>query len=115
MIGGPSATAAILRRAMEIVFGLGAAITYGAADYIGGLVTRRTAVFCVTFLSQVLGTGLLAVAVLVIDSGSYDLAEVGGGAPAGVAFSGRVTALYHGHACRNMGEVVPTTRVNDDG
>ncbi|MPZ70011.1 MAG: EamA family transporter, partial [Actinobacteria bacterium] len=41
---------------MEVILGLGAAIAYGAGDFAGGLVSRRTNVLVVVGLSQVIGT-----------------------------------------------------------
>lgn len=96
---------------MEIVLGLGAALTYGAADFIGGLVSRRTAVICVVFLSQVVGSALLALAFPFVDSGAFDPAALWWGAAGGVAGSAGVVSLYHGLAVGRMSVVAPVTAV----
>jgi uncharacterized membrane protein len=96
---------------MEIVLGLGAALIYGAADFIGGMVSRRAAVLCVVFLSQVVGSSLLAVAFPFVDSGAFDAGALWWGVAAGVAGSAGVTALYHGLSVGRMSVVAPITAV----
>ncbi|HEX2236287.1 MAG TPA: DMT family transporter [Actinomycetota bacterium] len=96
---------------MEIVLGLAAALTYGAADFIGGMVSRRAAVLCVVFLSQVVGSSLVAVAFPFVDSGAFDAGALWWGVAAGVAGSAGVIALYHGLSVGRMSVVAPITAV----
>lgn len=47
---------------MALILGLAAAVTYGAADFLGGHATRRTGVFGVVFVSQLIGSALFFLA-----------------------------------------------------
>ena len=40
---------------MAVVLALSSAVVYGAADFLGGLASRRTSVFGVVAMSQVVG------------------------------------------------------------
>ncbi|MDQ4125351.1 MAG: EamA family transporter, partial [Actinomycetota bacterium] len=96
---------------MAIVLGLAAALTYGAGDFVGGLVTRRAPLFTVVLLSQVAGTALLfASAPFFVDSGPTASALAWGGA-SGVAGATGVLFLYKGLAAGRMSVVAPITSV----
>lgn len=98
-------------RPMAILLGLAAALTYGAGDFVGGLVTRRAPLFTVVLLSQVAGTALLLVAVpFFVDSGPSAPALAWGGA-SGVAGATGVLFLYKGLAAGRMSVVAPITSV----
>lgn len=98
-------------RPMAILLGLAAALTYGAADFVGGLVARRAALFSVVLLSQVAGTVLLLVALpFFVESGPTASALAWGGA-SGVAGSTGVLFLYKGLAAGRMSVVAPITSV----
>lgn len=88
-----------------------AAVTYGGADFCGGLATRRTGVFSVMIVSQVLGTTLLAVVVLIGASGSPSADTLAYGAAAGVAGAVGVGFFYKGLAIGRMSVVAPSTAV----
>jgi drug/metabolite transporter (DMT)-like permease len=95
---------------MAVIFGLAAAISYGVADFIGGLVTKRTSVFAVVFWSQVAGTLLIAIA-LPLFGGEPTLEAIGWGAASGVAGGVGVLFLYRGLARGRMSVVAPLTAV----
>lgn len=96
---------------MAIVLGLAAALTYGAGDFVGGLVTRRAPLFTVVLLSQVAGTALLFACVpFFVDSGPTASALAWGGA-SGVAGATGVLFLYKGLAAGRMSVVAPITSV----
>lgn len=96
---------------MAILLGLAAALTYGAGDFVGGLVTRRAPLFSVVLLSQVAGTTLLLASVpFFTDSGPTASALVWGGA-SGAAGATGVLFLYKGLAAGKMGVVAPITSV----
>ncbi|HYP22315.1 MAG TPA: DMT family transporter [Actinomycetota bacterium] len=96
---------------MAILLGLAAALTYGAGDFVGGLVTRRAPLFTVVLLSQVAGTALLFAAVpFFVESGPTASALAWGGA-SGVAGSTGVLFLYRGLAAGRMSVVAPITSV----
>lgn len=96
---------------MAILLGLAAALTYGAGDFVGGLVTRRAPLFTVVLLSQVAGTALLFASVpFFTDSGPTASALAWGGA-SGAAGATGVLFLYKGLAAGKMGVVAPITSV----
>lgn len=98
-------------RPMAILLGLAAALTYGAGDFVGGLVTRRAPLFTVVLLSQVAGTGLLLVATpFFVESGPTASALAWGGA-SGAAGATGVLFLYKGLAGGRMSVVAPITSV----
>ncbi|MFN2488731.1 MAG: DMT family transporter [Actinomycetota bacterium] len=97
--------------AVEIVLGLGAALAYGAADFIGGLASRRTAAFAVVLLSQVAGSVLLVAVLPFFDNGRPTTTELGWGAVAGVAGGLGVAGLYRGLAIAPMNVIAPITAV----
>ncbi len=51
---------------MGILLGIGAALTYGAGDFVGGFVTKRANVFHVVFWSQSIGCILLIPALFIV-------------------------------------------------
>ncbi len=96
---------------MTILLGLGAAITYGSADFIGGLLSRRTSVFSVVLLSQSAGLIELALALALYSGGAASAGALGYGAAAGVAGGAGITFLYSGLASGRMSIIAPTTAV----
>jgi drug/metabolite transporter (DMT)-like permease len=98
-------------RPMAILLGLAAALTYGAGDFVGGLVSRRAPLFTVVLLSQVAGTALLVVAIpFFADPGPTASALAWGGA-SGAAGATGVLFLYKGLAAGRMSVVEPITSV----
>ena len=102
-LGGPAIATVFL--------GLLAALAGGCADFGGGLLSRRTALFGVVLLSQFVGM-LLAIALAIGRSETAptqaDLVwSVLGGIAAGIGF----TALYQALAVGRMGIVAPVTGV----
>lgn len=96
---------------MAIFLGLAAALTYGAGDFVGGLVSRRAPLFSVVLLSQVAGTALLLAALpFFVDAGPSGSALAWGGA-SGVAGATGVLFLYKGLAAGRMSVVAPITSV----
>ena len=94
-----------------IVFALGAALAWGAADYGGGLVSRRTSVHGVVLGTQLVGL-LLAVGLTLVRAEPFPGPEdLGWSLVAGVLGALGVTALYRGLAVGRMGIVAPITGV----
>ena len=96
---------------MAILFGLGAALAYGAADFLGGLMTKRTSVLAVVLLSQAFGTILMVAAVPLVLKTPLDTGAMAWGAAAGVTGGAGVTLLYRGLARGQMSVVAPVTAV----
>lgn len=95
---------------MVVALSLAAALVYGAADFCGGLATRRSSAFAVVVWSQAAGLLILVPALLVIPGvpGPGDLAW---GAACGIAGAFAVGLLYRGLAIGVMGVVSPITAV----
>lgn len=102
-------------RRMAIVLGLAAALTYGAADFVGGLASRKAPLLSVVLLSQVAGTALLLAALpFFLDPGPTAPA-LGWGAASGAAGATGVLFLYKGLAAGSMSVVAPITAVEAAG
>jgi drug/metabolite transporter (DMT)-like permease len=95
---------------LSIVFGLGAAALYGAADFCGGLATRRAGMFAVTILSQAFGF-LLLLAVTPLFPGRLAPNVAVFGALAGACGGAGILLLYHALSIGKMGVVSPITAV----
>jgi uncharacterized membrane protein len=103
--GGPFGPASV------VVFGLTAAVAWGAADFGGGLTSRRASLFGVVLLSQVVGM-LLALALAIVRGEPVPgPVDVGLSAAAGVVGIVGILALYRGLAVGRMGVVAPVTGV----
>ncbi len=95
---------------MGIVLGLAAAITYGAADFVGGLVSRRTNVLAVVLFSQLWGFALL-LAALPFFGAAASGKDIVWGAAAGLTGAAGIVFLYRGLSLGRMTVVAPTTAV----
>ena len=94
---------------MAIVLSLLAAVTYGAADFVGGFVSKRVNVFAVVFVSQAIGTGPFLLAFPLLNDGAYSREAVLWGAAAGVGGATGVILLYRGWLQGRMSVVAPIT------
>jgi drug/metabolite transporter (DMT)-like permease len=94
---------------VAILFGLLASITYGVADFLGGVVSRRNSTLTVVLISQLGGTLLLLAALPFFLDYPYRGADVGWGAAAGLTGAAGVTLLYRGLASGRMSVVAPIT------
>ncbi len=93
---------------MAIGLALAAALVYGAADFFGGLASRRTPAAAVVVLSQIAGVVVLAAAWLIVP-GRFYASDIGFGVLAGVAGGIAIAALYAALAVGRMGVVSPIT------
>lgn len=82
---------------MPALLALAAACTFGVADFLGGLCTRRAAVVAVTLTTNVAGAALAVVLVSTVD-GAWTPAALGWGAVAGFAGLIGLVLLYQGLA-----------------
>lgn len=111
----PGAAAAVAARpiivAVFILLALASAAFYGAADFIGGLISRRADTVAVVVLSQ--GAGLAAVGLLIplVQTASPSPADWMWGGIAGLAGGGGVALLYRALAIGTMAVVAPITAV----
>jgi drug/metabolite transporter (DMT)-like permease len=95
---------------VAILLALGCAVVYGAADFLGGLATRRTSVFGVVALSQVAGLVALA-ALLPWLGGPVHGSDLGWGALAGLAGAAGLLVFFRALAGGVMSVIAPVTAV----
>ncbi len=95
---------------MALLLALGAGLSFGAADFVGGFAAKRTPAATVTLLSQVAGFAVL-LAVLPLVGGVPSTAAFGYGALAGVAGCLGLVAYLKALAAGPMGLVAPITSV----
>jgi drug/metabolite transporter (DMT)-like permease len=103
--GGPFGPASV------IVFGLFAAVAWGAGDFGGGLVGRRIAVVVLVLATQLVGmVAALALAIVRAEPVPAPV-DIGWSAISGVLGAAGIMALYRGLALGRMGVVAPVTGV----
>ena len=95
---------------MAVVLALASAVVYGASDFLGGLASRRTSVFGVVALSQVVGLAAL-LALLPWLGGPVTPADLAWGATAGLAGAAGLTVFFRALATGVMSVVAPVTAV----
>lgn len=95
---------------MAVILGLAVALSYGAADFLGGLATKRTPVWAVVVLSQHSSLPLLAVLVL-LAGGQPTGRALALGSAAGALGAVGLACLYRGLALGRMSVVAPVTAV----
>ncbi len=87
------------------------AVTFGSADFLGGIATRRSGrVFSVVVLSQLAGLGIVLV-VLAATGGEIVREDMGWAASAGVAGSAGLVLLYRGLSIGTMSVVAPLSAI----
>jgi drug/metabolite transporter (DMT)-like permease len=84
---------------------------YGAADFLGGLASRRASTIAVVFWSQASGLVMLLLVIPILPDASPARSDLVWGAIAGLAGSVGVGLLYHALAIGTMAVVAPTTAV----
>jgi drug/metabolite transporter (DMT)-like permease len=93
---------------MAVILATACALVYGAADFCGGLATRRSRVLAVVVLSQLAGM-VLVVALLPVLPGGPSPAALGWGMAAGVAGAAGLVLFYWALAVGEMSVVAPVT------
>ena len=96
---------------MAYLLAIGSAVLYGAADFTGGLATRRAGTIPVVILSQASGLILLALLLPLLPDASPSRPDLLWGALAGLTGGIGVALLYHALAIGVMAVVAPTTAV----
>jgi len=94
-----------------VALALASAAFYGAADFLGGLASKRADSVVVTFVAQAAGLVLLALLLPVLPSSSPVRSDYVWGVAAGVAGSAGVALLYRALAIGTMSIVAPITAV----
>ena len=96
---------------MPYLLAILSAVFYGAADFTGGIVTRRVSAIPVVLISQASGLVLVALALPLLPTAAPRAADLWWGAGAGLAGGIGVAFLYYALATGTMSVVAPTTAV----
>jgi drug/metabolite transporter (DMT)-like permease len=96
---------------MAYLLAIASAVFYGAADFTGGLATRRAGTIAVVILSQASGLILLALILPFLPDTSPSRPDLLWGALAGLTGGIGVALLYRALAIGIMAVVAPTTAV----
>jgi drug/metabolite transporter (DMT)-like permease len=96
---------------MPILLALLSSLSYGAADFMGGLASRRTSTMPVVVFSQAAGLVLLLLALPLLGGAAPSGVELAWGAIGGVAGGIGVGMLYHALSIAAMSVVAPVTAV----
>ncbi len=96
---------------MTYLLALGSALLYGAADFTGGLATKRAGTIPVVLLSQASGLALVALLLPVLPAAEPGRLDLVWGAVAGLTGGIGVALLYRALAIGTMAVVAPTTAV----
>jgi len=96
---------------MVYLLALGSALFYGAADFTGGLTSRRAGALQVVVISQFSGMALLALLLPLLPPASPARADLLWGVAAGLTGGIGVALLYRALAIGTMAVVAPTTAV----
>jgi uncharacterized membrane protein len=94
-----------------VTLALASAAFYGAADFLGGIASKRADAVVVTFVAQAAGLIVLALLLPLLPSSSPLPSDYLWGIAAGVAGSGGVALLYRALAIGTMSIVAPITAV----
>jgi uncharacterized membrane protein len=96
---------------MAVLLGLLAAITYGSADFLGGLATKRNPAIRVALISQLFGFVLYLIALPLLPEGRFTGEAWLWGGLAGLTGGVGLAFLYRGLAHGRMSVVAPITAV----
>jgi drug/metabolite transporter (DMT)-like permease len=95
---------------MAVTLAVLAALTYGSADFLGGIASRRAPASVVVVLSQLAGVGVFVASLAIVPS-HFHGSDLIWGALAGVGGAVGIAALYAALAIGRMGVVSPLTAV----
>ena len=90
---------------------IGSAVLFGAADFTGGLTSRRAGAIPVVFLSQASGLVMVALLLPLLPHASHTRPDLAWGAIAGLTGGIGVSLLYHALSIGTIAVVAPTTAV----
>ncbi len=93
------------------LFGLAAAACWGASDFSGGFASKRTRVYSVVIVAQVVGVLLLLLIGLVQREALPPVGVLVWGTAAGIAGGTGLLLFYQGLATGRMGLVAPVTSI----
>ena len=96
---------------MAVVLGLLAAISYGSADFLGGLATKRNPAIRAALISQLIGFGAYLIALPLLPGGRFTAEAWLWGGLAGISGGLGLAFQYRGLAHGRMSVVAPLTAV----
>ena len=96
---------------MAYLLALASSLFYGAADFMGGLASRRTSTMAVVVVSQAAGLVVLLLAMPFLSGASPSRADLAWGALGGVGGGVGIAMLYHALSIASMSVVAPVTAV----
>lgn len=94
-----------------VVFAVLSAITYGAADFLGGVASRRHRAIAVVAISQMFGAILLVSLLFVFGPETYRMSDFLWGAAAGLIGATGLIFFYRGLSVGRMAVVAPLSAV----
>lgn len=92
---------------MPILLGLGASMSYGVADFLGGVVSRHRPALAIALLSQLVGLAVLLAAFPLLLRDPVTVGALAWGAVSGMVGAVGLVALYRGLAKGHMAAVAP--------
>lgn len=95
----------------SVVYGLSSAASWGAGDFCGGVAAKRTDVYGVIIVSQIIGGILLLALALMLGEAVPEAVHLFTGGMAGLCGAFGLVALYRGLAQGRMGVVAPLAAV----
>ena len=96
---------------LSVVYGLGAALNFGAGDFAGGIATKKNPVFTVIIFSQLTGGLILLGLAVILNQNLSSVSDLFLGCLAGICGTMGLTCLYKGLATSKMGLVAPVAAV----
>jgi len=96
---------------MAYLLALASAALYGAADFLGGLASRRASTIAIVVVSQLAGMALLAAFLPFLPAAAPAGRDLAWGVAAGLSGGTGVALLYRALAIGTMAVVAPTTAV----
>lgn len=100
-----------LTTAVAVLLALGAALTYGTADFLGGVASRRGEAMTVVVVSQLLGVFVLLAAIPFLPAATYGPGDLAWGAVGGLFGGIGLTCFFRAFAVGAMSVVAPITAV----
>jgi drug/metabolite transporter (DMT)-like permease len=100
---------------MSVLLALGSAVTFGVADFLGGLASRRVAAWTVVIGSQFCGLVVLVLALPVLPPATVGASDLAWGAAAGVAGALGLTQFFRALSLGNMSVAAPIAAVITGG
>ncbi len=96
---------------LSVVYGLGAALSFGAGDFAGGIATKKSPVFTVIIFSQITGGLMLLGLAVILNQNFSSVYDLFLGCLAGICGTMGLTCLYKGLSTSKMGLVAPVAAV----